>query len=44
MTQYEDDADALAEHVYPCDDPYCQICDEEDELEDGMGWDGDESK
>ena len=36
MSQYDDDAGALAEHVYPCDDPYCQIClEEEAELSSG---------
>ncbi len=35
MGDYADEiADRLAEHVYPCGDPYCQICiEEEDERE-----------
>jgi hypothetical protein len=30
MSAYEDDADRMAEHIYPCDDPYCQICHDEE--------------
>ena len=32
MSAYEDDADRLAEHdPATCEDPFCQICDEESE-------------
>ena len=37
MSQYEDDANKLAEHIpEECDDPYCQICLEEDEEENAL--------
>ena len=33
MSAYDDDADRLAEHVTEeCDDPFCQICWEDDLL------------
>ncbi len=41
MSAYDDDADRLAEHIAEvCDDPFCQICMEdedasEQELEEG---------
>ena len=34
MSAYEDDADRLADHTREtCDDPFCQICIEEDAAE-----------
>lgn len=55
MSQYEDDADRLIEHeIGDCDDPYCQICfedegededegdDFEEEYEDGEEFDDDD--